>query len=66
MDLRVVLFRLVQEFGKRRCFCRVVRGLSVLDAYQLVSQVVLSPVANVVDTAYTMTAKLPNAVGRTR
>jgi acetamidase/formamidase len=37
-------------------------GLSILDAYQLVSQVVLSPVANVVDTAYTMTAKLPKAV----
>ena len=37
-------------------------GLSVLDAYQLVSQAVLSPVANVVDTAYTMTAKLPKAV----
>jgi acetamidase/formamidase len=37
-------------------------GLSILDAYQLVSQAVLSPVANVVDTAYTMTAKLPKAV----
>lgn len=37
-------------------------GLSVLDAYQLVSQAVLSPVANVVDTAYTMTAKLPKTM----
>jgi acetamidase/formamidase len=34
-------------------------GLSTLDAYQLVSQAVLTPVANVVDTVYTMTAKLP-------
>ncbi|MEV7968828.1 acetamidase/formamidase family protein [Sphaerisporangium sp. NPDC088356] len=37
-------------------------GLSLLDAYQLVSQAVLTPVANVVDTVYTMTAKLPKAV----
>ncbi|MEW9529723.1 acetamidase/formamidase family protein [Microbispora sp. NPDC049125] len=37
-------------------------GLSTLDAYQLVSQAALSPVANVVDTVYTMTAKLPKAV----
>ena len=29
-------------------------GLSELDAYQLVSQAALSPVANVVDTVYTM------------
>lgn len=36
-------------------------GLSTLDAYQLVTQAVLSPVANVVDTVYTMTAKLPKA-----
>lgn len=34
-------------------------GLSLMDAYQLVTQGVLSPVANVVDTVYTMTAKLP-------
>ncbi|GLW05650.1 amidase [Microtetraspora sp. NBRC 13810] len=39
-------------------------GLSTLDAYQLVSQAVLTPVANVVDTVYTMTAKLPKAVLR--
>jgi acetamidase/formamidase len=37
-------------------------GLSTLDSYQLVSQAVRSPVANVVDTAYTMTAKLPKTV----
>ncbi len=37
-------------------------GLSTLDAYQLVSQAVRSPVANMVDTAYTMTAKLPKSV----
>src|SRR3954447_1590307 len=33
-------------------------GLSALDAYQLVTQTAESPVANVVDTVYTMTAKL--------
>jgi acetamidase/formamidase len=33
-------------------------GLSPLDSYQLVTQVVESPVANVVDTVYTMTAKI--------
>jgi acetamidase/formamidase len=33
-------------------------GLSALDAYQLVTQTVESPVANVVDTVYTMTAKM--------
>ena len=37
-------------------------GQSELDAYQLVSQVALSPVANVVDTNYTMVAKVPKAV----
>lgn len=36
--------------------------LSVLDAYQLVSQVALTPVANVVDTVYTVVAKLPKAL----
>jgi amidase len=36
-------------------------GLSMLDAYQLVSQAVLTPVANVVDTVYTMTAKMPKS-----
>jgi acetamidase/formamidase len=38
--------------------------LSELDAYQLVSQVALTPVANVVDTNYTVVAKLPKAVLR--
>ena len=33
-------------------------GLGMLDAYQLVSQVGLAPVANVVDTNYTVVAKL--------
>jgi acetamidase/formamidase len=37
-------------------------GLSMLDAYQLVSQAVLTPVANVVDTNYTVVAKLPKTV----
>lgn len=39
-------------------------GLSVIDAYQLVSQVALTPVANVVDTNYTVVAKLPKALLR--
>ncbi|GAB4083084.1 acetamidase [Modestobacter muralis] len=34
-------------------------GWDVLDAYQLVSQAGLAPVGNVVDTNYTMVAKLP-------
>ena len=34
-------------------------GWDLLDAYQLVSQAGLAPVANVVDTNYTMVAKLP-------
>lgn len=33
--------------------------LSTMDAYQLVSQTILSPVANVVDTVYTMACKVP-------
>jgi acetamidase/formamidase len=37
-------------------------GLSTLDAYQLVSQAALTPVANVVDTNYTVVAKLPKAL----
>jgi acetamidase/formamidase len=37
-------------------------GMSSLDSYQLVSQAVLSPVANVVDTVYTMTCKLPKKI----
>ena len=36
--------------------------LDVLDALQLVSQVGQAPVANVVDTNYTMVAKLPKFV----
>jgi acetamidase/formamidase len=37
-------------------------GLSAMDSYQLVSQAVLTPVANVVDTTYTVVAKLPKRV----
>jgi acetamidase/formamidase len=37
---------------------RELTGLSAMDAYQLVSQTALTPVANVVDTAYTVVAKL--------
>ena len=37
-------------------------GLSPMDAYQLVSQAVQTPVANMVDTAYTVTAKLPKSL----
>lgn len=37
-------------------------GLSTMDAYQLVSQTCLSPVANVVDTVYTMVCKVPKAL----
>jgi amidase len=37
-------------------------GQSELDAYQLVSQTALSPVANVVDTNYTMVAKIAKSV----
>jgi amidase len=37
-------------------------GQSELDAYQLVSQTALTPVANVVDTNYTVVAKLPKSV----
>lgn len=33
-------------------------GLSALDAYQLVSQTALTPVANMVDTSYTVVAKI--------
>jgi acetamidase/formamidase len=39
-------------------------GLSVIDAYQLVSQTALTPVANVVDTNYTVVAKMPKSVLR--
>jgi amidase len=37
-------------------------GLDDLDALQLVSQAALAPAGNVVDTNYTMTAKLPKSV----
>ena len=36
-------------------------GLSRMDAYQLVSQTALTPVANVVDTQYTVVAKMAKA-----
>ena len=36
-------------------------GLSSLDAYQLVSQTALTPIANVVDTSYTVVAKMAKA-----
>jgi acetamidase/formamidase len=39
-------------------------GLSTMDAYQLVSQVALTPVANVVDSNYTVVAKMPKSVLR--
>lgn len=35
--------------------------LSTMDAYQLVSQIALTPVANVVDANYTVVAKVPKA-----
>jgi acetamidase/formamidase len=37
-------------------------SLSEMDAYQLVSQIALSPVANVCDTVYTMVCKVPKAL----
>lgn len=37
---------------------RELTGLSAMDAYQLVSQTALTPIANVVDTSYTVVAKL--------
>ena len=37
-------------------------GQSTLDAYQFVSQTALTPVANVVDTNYTMVAKVAKAL----
>ncbi len=36
--------------------------LSEMDAYQLVAQIALSPVANVCDTVYTMVCKVPKSV----
>jgi acetamidase/formamidase len=40
---------------------RELTGLSAMDAYQLVSQTALTPVANVVDTTYTVVAKVAKA-----
>ena len=37
-------------------------GQSVIDSYQLVSQAALTPIANVVDTNYTVVCKVPKAV----
>lgn len=36
-------------------------GLTAMDSYQLVSQIALTPVANVVDSNYTVVAKVPKA-----
>ncbi|MDE0187895.1 MAG: acetamidase/formamidase family protein, partial [bacterium] len=36
--------------------------LSTMDAYQLVSQAALTPIANVCDTVYTVTCKVPKAL----
>jgi len=37
-------------------------GQSTIDAYQLVSQTALTPIANVVDTNYTVVCKVPKAI----
>ncbi len=36
--------------------------LSIMDSYQLVSQIALSPIANVCDTVYTVTCKVPKGI----
>ena len=36
--------------------------LSIMDAYQLVSQIALTPIANVCDTVYTVTCKIPKSL----
>ena len=36
--------------------------LSIMDAYQLVSQTALTPIANVCDTVYTVTCKIPKSL----
>ncbi len=36
--------------------------LSIMDAYQLVSQAALTPIANVCDTVYTVTCKIPKSL----
>ena len=43
---------------------RELTGLSSMDAYQLVSQTALTPIANVVDTNYTVVAKMRQALSR--
>jgi acetamidase/formamidase len=37
-------------------------GMSIIDSYQFVSQTALTPIANVVDTAYTVVCKVPKSV----
>jgi acetamidase/formamidase len=37
-------------------------GQSIIDAYQLVSQTALTPIANVVDTNYTVVCKVAKAI----
>lgn len=37
-------------------------GLSTMDAYQLVTQIALSPIANVCDTVYSVVCKLPKTL----
>ena len=37
-------------------------GQSVIDSYQLVSQAALTPIANVVDTNYTVVCKFPKSL----
>ena len=37
-------------------------AMSVIDSYQLVSQAALTPIANVVDTAYTVVCKVPKSL----
>ncbi len=60
------------EDAYRIAFTQMVRwvaddcGLSVMDAYQLVSQVARTHVANVVDTNYTILAKVPRRYLRAR
>jgi acetamidase/formamidase len=39
-------------------------GMSVIDSYQLVSQAALTPIANVVDTNYTVVCKFPKVLLR--
>lgn len=43
-------------------WCGELMGLSEMDAYQFVTQTVLSPIANVCDTVYTVVCKLPKSL----